>query len=318
VDDERRANGAVRLAAVVLTHGEHDCYRLIVADLLQQGVPGERICVVHNPVAPEDRHVEVPAGVFVLRMPDNLGYAEAMNAGMRHHLERGADWIWLLTHEVRLWPGATQAMLAAAEADSYGALGPVLVTAGTNSVFSLGGARTRFGRPYNAGFGTPLREHELDRAAIEPFAWVDGSTIMLRAEALRAAGLYDTSLFIYAEDATLCLRLERAGWRTGVVQGAIAEQSAGQVSRPGPVSFLLARNGLRYARQAVGRRAIVPVLLAHMRESIHLLRLGLTGPRRRAALIQCYASWIGVLAFFAGHTGPPPGWLPGRGDMGKA
>lgn len=305
----------MHLCAVVLTHGEHDCYRLIVADLLDQGLPAERICVVHNPVRPEDRHVEAPPGCQVLRMPRNLGYAEAMNVGMRHHMERGADWIWLLTHDVRLWPGATESMLAAASDPGFGALGPVLVRAGSELVFSLGGARTRFGRPYNAGFGTRLRDHHLEPSAVEPYAWVDGSSIMLRAKALREVGLYDTSMFIYAEDATLCLSLERAGWRTGVVQGAVAAQSAGQVSRPGPVSFLLARNGLRYARQAAGRRAIAPALLAHLRETVSYLRVAVTGPERRMALIQCCGSWIGVLAFFAGRQGAPPRWLPGRGDM---
>jgi GT2 family glycosyltransferase len=306
----------LHLAAVVLTHGEHDCYRQIVGDLLGQGLPAERICVVHNPVRPSDRHADAPPGCQVLRMPRNLGYAEAMNAGMRHHLDRGAEWIWLLTHDVRLWPGATQSMLAAASANgSFGALGPVLVHAGSELVFSLGGARTHYGRPYNDGYGTRLRDHELDPSAVKPYAWVDGSSIMLRANALRDVGLYDTSLFIYAEDATLCLSLERAGWRTGVVQGAIAEQSAGQVSRPGPVSFLLARNGLRYAREAMGRWAIVPALLAQVRETVHLLRVAVTGPARRMALIQCCASWVGVLAFFAGRRGAPPRWLPGRGDV---
>lgn len=304
------------VGAVVLTLGEHEGYRSIVADLLEQGIPAERVCVVHNPLHADDRAVEVPPGPQVLRMPRNLGYAAAMNVGMRHQLERGADWIWLLTHDVRLRRGATAAMIAAAQRTGFGALGPRLLQSGTDRVFSLGGARTRFGWPFNAGYGSRLPADEREHGAVTPCAWVDGSSIMLRAEALRDAGLYDDSLFGYAEDAILCLRLERAGWATGVVHGALAEQVSGQLSRPGLTAFLIARNGLRYAREAAGIAAIAATLLRHLRETIHHLRRAVTGPQRQVALIQCCATWVGVLAFFAGRGGAPPPWLPGRGDVG--
>ncbi len=305
----------MHLAVVVLTLGERDLYRSIVADLLDQGVGAARICVVHNPLRLGDRAIEVPPGAQALRMPRNLGYAAAMNVGIRHQLEGGADWVWLLTDDVRLRPGAVRAMLAAAESCEYGVLGPRLLQAGTEVVFSLGGARTRFGWPFNAGYGSRLRGGPTRGGAVERFAWVDGSSIMLRAEALRAVGLYDTSLFGYAEDAMLCLRLERAGWPTGVVHDAVAEQVSGQPSRPGLTSYLIARNCLRYAREAAGAPGVLAALARYLRETIHLLRVILTGPRRRAALIHCYATWAGALAFFAGRTGPPPARLPGRGEI---
>jgi GT2 family glycosyltransferase len=300
---------------VVLTHGEHESYRRVVADLLEQGVAAEAICIVHNPVRPEDRHVQAPPGAHVLRMSGNVGYAPAMNAGMRHHLACGADWVWLLTHDIRLHPGAAQAMLAAAEHGTYGALGPRLQQAGTDLVFSLGGARTRFGWPFNVGFGGRMNRVGAKPGAVDTCAWVDGSSIMLRSEALAGVGLYDESLFIYAEDAFMCLRLERAGWETGVVQAAVAEQVAGSESRPGSVAFLIARNGLRYALAAAGPPGVVAALLRYLRETIQLVRLAVNGPQRRVSLIRCYAMWVGALAFFAGRTGPPPRWLPGQGEL---
>lgn len=306
-------------AAVILTHGEHESYRSVLADVIAQGLGADEVCIVHNPVAPSDRALMPSPPVHVIRMPGNGGYAQGMNAGMRHHLERGAEWIWLLTHDVRLRPGALGTLLSAARGDSrLGAIGPLLVGAGTDTVFSLGGERTRWGLPYNAGYGTALENGRHPGAAIRQCAWLDGSSIMLRARALREIGLYDTAMFGYTEDADLCLRLERAGWSVAVATGAVAEQTAGALVRPGPVAFLLARNGLRYAYAVAGRAALLPMLGRHVRDSIHQLRLAVTGPRRRIALIQCYATWLGVLAFLAGRTGPPPAWLPGRGDMAPA
>ncbi|MDQ6817950.1 MAG: glycosyltransferase family 2 protein [Actinomycetota bacterium] len=307
------------LSAVILSYREYDSYRNVLADLLAQGMPEQDVCIVHNPVTASDRAVEVAPGLTVIRMPGNMGYAGGMNAGMRHQLERKTEWIWLLTHDVRLREGALAAMLAAArEHRECGALGPLLLNAGTDVVFSLGGERTRWGLPYNAGYGTRWQDRAPPRYPTRACAWLDGSSIMLRAAALREVGLYDTAMFGYAEDAELCLRLGRAGWSVRVVENAVAEQTAGTSSRPGAVAFLLARNGLRYARAAAGRWAIAPMLARNVRESVHFLRLALTGPGRRAAMIQCCATWIGVLAFICGRTGPPPAWLPGRGDMSTA
>lgn len=306
----------LELAAVVLTLGEDGSYRSIVADLLEQGVPAKRICLVHNPLRADEPAREVPDGAHVLRMPRNLGYAAAMNAGMRQALERGADWIWLLTQDVRLRPGAAGALREAARSPGFGALGPRLIQAGTDVVFSLGGGRTRFGWPFNTGYGGRLPEPESRRGAVARCAWVDGSSIMVRAEAVRDVGLYDASLFGYAEDALLCLRLERAGWSTGVVQAAVAEQVSGELSRPGLASFLIARNCLLYAREVAGPPAVAATLARYLRHSIRYLRAGLTGPRRRVALIRCYATWAGALAYFAGRMGPPPASLPGSGELG--
>jgi GT2 family glycosyltransferase len=307
----------LHLTAVVLTLGEDGSYQAIVADLIAQGLVADQICVVHNPLRPDEPAVDAPRGAQAIRMPRNLGYAAAMNVGMRHQIERGADWIWLLTQDVRLRPGAVGAMRAAAEAPAYGALGPRLLQAGTDVVFSAGGARTRFGWPYNIGFGSRLSELTPAAATVERCAWVDGSSIMLRARALTDSGLYDTSLFGYAEDAMLCLRLERAGWSIGVASAAAGEQVSGQLSRPGLSAFLIARNCLRYAREAAGPVGIAALLARYLRQTVHLLRVSVTGPRRRAALIQCCATWTGTLAFLAGRSGPPPAWLPGRGELGS-
>jgi GT2 family glycosyltransferase len=302
-------------AAVILTHGEHQSYRLILSDLLTQGLPPEAITVVHNPVRPTDPSVDAPPGVDVIRMPGNAGYAAGMNAGMERRLDDGAEWIWLVTHDVRLRAGAVKAMVTAADTwPDCGALGPLLVVAGTQVLFSMGGERTRWGRLYSAGQGSRFDEGR-GSAATRSCVWLDGSSIMLRARALRDVGLYETALFGYTEDAELCWRLERAGWSVRVVGAAVAEQTSGQTSRPGPVTYLLVRNNLRYARAVVGRTAVPPMLGRVIRDSIHYARVAVTGPDRRPALIMLCATWTGVVDFFRLRIGPPPSWLPGRGDL---
>src|SRR3712207_2527453 len=112
-----------------------------------------------------------------------------MNAGIRRHLDRGVRWIWIVTHDVRFEPGAVAAMRGAARtADGYGALGPVLALRGGEGYFSLGGERSALGRVTHAraDFPSPPRPDGIADAV-----WLDGSSIMFRADALRATGLYD-------------------------------------------------------------------------------------------------------------------------------
>src|SRR4051794_35845765 len=110
------ATSTTGLGVVVLTHGPEGEYGPLVGALVDQGVPGEDISLVQNPVHPSDPEPAPPAaGASVLRMPRNLAYAGGMNAGIRHHLTRSARLILLATQDLRLRPGAIPALIEAAE-----------------------------------------------------------------------------------------------------------------------------------------------------------------------------------------------------------
>jgi GT2 family glycosyltransferase len=60
-----------------------------------------------------------------------------------------------------------------------------------------------------------LGERELDLRRYEKETtcdWTSGSFMLVRREALEAAGFLDERFFIYAEETDLCLRMRRAGW----------------------------------------------------------------------------------------------------------
>ena len=46
-----------------------------------------------------------------------------------------------------------------------------------------------------------------------PVDWVTGASVLLRAEALRQVGLFDTGFFLYFEEVELMRRLDQAGWK---------------------------------------------------------------------------------------------------------
>jgi hypothetical protein len=304
------------LGVVVLTHGTGGPHEELLDSLLGEGVEARSIVVVHNPTEPGQAPPPVPAGCEVIQAERNLGYAAGMNLGVGRTLERGAGLLLLLTHDARLERGALDALRAAAsEHAEFGVLGPALVLAGSGVPFSYGG-RTR-------GNGTTwhLKEPPASSGGVAACDWVDGGSLLVRAEVFERVGSFDERFWGYCEESDLCLRARRAGWSVGVVVDAVAEQQPGADARPGVWSYLLTRNGAEYARRAVGLRGAVFVeLRACWVVGLSLLRVALRVVRRRPGgprvpWLLAVGTARGAIDFLRRRWGPPPRSLPGMGDV---
>jgi GT2 family glycosyltransferase len=303
------------LRVVVLSYGGEGRVRPLAQALLAGGLDPSAILVVHNPSTSEESAPADLGGCGVLRASHNLGYAAAMNLGIARQLERGCERLLLLTHDARLRTGSLQRLLATGEANpDYGALGPVLLLTGSEEPFSYGGVERRDGGLEH------LKSMPPGAGGIAPCAWIDGGTMLLRAEALRAVGAFDERFWGYAEDADLCLRMRRAGFGVGVVLDAAADQDSGATKRPGPWAYLMTRNGLAYARRSGGAGAVTRLaakaLLYALREALRsLLRaIGLRpGPAGETWAVAVGRA-RGLADFARGRWGPPPP-LPGGGDV---
>jgi GT2 family glycosyltransferase len=299
----------------VLTYGGGGEHESLLASLAAEGLPAECVLVVHNPAAPGERDPVLPSGCELLRASHNLGYAAAMNRGIERQLECDPELVLLLTHDARLHKGALAALVGAARAEpSYGALGPALVFSGSDEPFSYGGlTRTN-------GTLTHRRAQPSTRTGIATCDWVDGGTMLLRAEVLAAVGGFDERFWGYCEEAELCLRIARGGFRVGVVPAAVADQSPGGPKRPGAWAYLLTRNGTAYAWRAAGARGVAFLSLrAAWYVGVEAVRVAARGlGLRPGGAAEPWAVAVGVsrglLDFYRRRWGPPPP-LPGAGDV---
>jgi glycosyltransferase involved in cell wall biosynthesis/GT2 family glycosyltransferase len=299
----------------VLTYGAGGEHEPLLSSLIAAGMAPERILVVHNPSSPDEPDPPAPPGCEVLRAGHNLGYAGGMNLGIERQLERGCELLLLLTHDARLRPGALVELAETAERrPELGALGPALVHTGTDAPFSFGGIVRANG---SVAHRSARPEAEGGIAACD---WIDGGTMLLRAAALERVGGFDERFWSYCEEAELCLRISRAGFRIGVLVDALADQDPGGTKRPGPWSYLLTRNGAAYAYRAVGlrgpafvgSRALLRAALACGRASAQAL--GLRGGPPGEPWAEAVGTIRGLLDFLRGRWGPPPS-LPGAGDV---
>jgi N-acetylglucosaminyl-diphospho-decaprenol L-rhamnosyltransferase len=304
-----------RLGAVVLTYGTGAQHEALLDSLLGQGVAPEQVLVVHNPAAPGELDPVVPPGCEVVRASHNLGYAAGMNLGIERRLGSGCELLLLLTHDARLRPGALASLVAAAAAHpEYGVLAPGLVFAGTETPFSFGG----WTRPN--GSTAHLIEPRRVEDGIAPCDWVDGGTMLIRADALARTGGFDERFWSYCEEAELCLRVKRAGFAIGVVVEALGDQAPGGTNRPGPWAYLMTRNGAAYAQRAVGPRGVAFVSVrACYQALLELARAAVRlTPLRDGSVADPWAAAVGTLRglldFYRRRWGPPPP-LPGGGDV---
>lgn len=232
--------GTAGLVSVVLVYwrGAEDLRRCLHALRGQREVVSEVIVVENG----SDMGDVAPEGMTVRRvhLPGNLGFAAAANAGAR--AARG-EFLWFLNPDVE--PASDcLAQLTRVLRGEWAAAQPLLCFAHDsgrieNVGFTLG--RDGLNRARGRGLEAPAPGSE------EPVLVASGAALLVRREALAEVGLFDPSYFAYGEDADLCLRLSRAGWRVAAVPSARATHRWS--SSLGPWSlrkvFLIERNRSR-------------------------------------------------------------------------
>ena len=140
------------------------------------------VIVIDNGSANVDA-ASVPAGTQLLHTGGNLGYAGGNNVGIRHALDQGASYVWVLNNDAGPEPSALSELVDAAESDeSWGALtSRVLTPEGIEDRGLIG--RLPGGQRWDP-FGRPPAEvvcRDGDRAL--PVELVTGPSLLLRGRA---------------------------------------------------------------------------------------------------------------------------------------
>lgn len=148
-------------------------------------------------------------GVAVIETHRNLGFAGGNNAGIRHALAHGAEYVWLLNNDTTAAPDALSALVAKATSDCrLGAVASVSYYADSPSrVEAWAGAHVNLW----CGAGRNSTRPRPD----EWFHSLNGTSLLISKAALEDAGLLDEGFFLYWEDTEFCLRLRKRGWRLG-------------------------------------------------------------------------------------------------------
>jgi GT2 family glycosyltransferase len=220
--------------AVVLSYNGLADSRKCLASLEAAVRPGVTPALVDN--GSTDGTAEAVAREFpwcrIVRVDVNRGPVGGNNAGIEAALASGARWVMLLNNDITVDPLLFETMAEAAAANpSFDALGPVIFFMDDPSVVMTDGCM--FNLPGSRGFfirkEVPLADSRPPRATEVDI--VNGCCMMIRADMLRRIGGFDERIFMYHDEADLCLRIREAGGRLGVIDHGLIWHKGSASSR---------------------------------------------------------------------------------------
>ena len=211
-----RAIPLPQVLAIVLNYNGREITLSTVASLLALDYPGLDILVVDNGSTDgsDAAIAEAFPSVRRLRTEVNLGISGGLNLGFRVGLDEGWDYLMPMNNDIEVAPDLLRELVAAAGPDrTIGCVGPkcFYFFGDRNRLWSAGGTlRFRESVTRERGMG------ELDSGQYDcdgEVDYVNGALMLIRREALLAAGLWDPVYHVSVEDADWCVRMKRAGFR---------------------------------------------------------------------------------------------------------
>lgn len=193
-----------------------------IASLESLHYPNYRVLLIDNG-SRDESWKEIPMkypGIEVLENGKNLGYAGGNNAGIRWALERGYEDVFILNNDTTVDPEFLGVLedFSQKNPDATILAPQVLFYERRQTINSLGTTLNWFRlKPKTAFYGQPVEKgwsqpHEMQI--------VPGSALLLKNAMLKKIGLFDENYFLIHEDADLCLRNLRSGYRNVVVPEA--------------------------------------------------------------------------------------------------
>jgi hypothetical protein len=250
--------------------------------------------------------------ILLIENKANLGYAEGNNVGIRHALNHGAEFVWLLNNDTVVDKNALTAMtdLAGRNRD-IGILGSKIYYYDKPDILWFAGATIDWKRAISAHVG----RLEKDTGQYEVTKEVDrvtGCSMLIRREVLEEVGLFDEKFFLYAEEVDLCVRARKKGFHSYYVPKSVVHHkisvSTGENSVP-VYAYYNTRNFLYLIRKNVPfpkreyylLRSISRILF---RSKGTMLRMIFPGLFPKDAVTPAEkATLVGLHHFFTGRMG---------------
>ncbi len=210
----------MRIAVLIVNWNGGDLLGRCLASLRAQRRPADHIVVVDNASTDDslERAAQALAGVEVLRLPANMGFARANNLAAQ--TAHGFDALALLNPDAFPEPGWLEALerAAAREPGVVAFASQLRLDAVPDSLDGAGDTYHASGRAWRNGHGVPAaRWPEVDREVFAPCA----AAALYRREAFEQAGGFDERYFCYFEDVDLGFRLRLLGHRSVYVHDAL-------------------------------------------------------------------------------------------------
>ena len=272
-------NGSPIIGAIILNWNLPDQTLACVRALGESTLKADSVLVVDNGSSDESLAAIKRAlhANEVLGLPENIGFAGGMNAGIREMRGRGMDYVLIMNNDIHVAPDMLRRLVDEARIDPACSIAApvVYLTCPSDKIWHAG---SRFGNfllmPKRVG------DTEISRATTVEVDAVPASVWLLSVKAIDKIGVFDTRYFMYYEDWDYCWRARAAGLRILVVGGARAWHAVSASTRSIPelrqYHFSRGRTGYYLSHGPLFSRLAMLVGLG-LSEALVALRLLLRG-----------------------------------------
>lgn len=206
----------------------------------------------------------------------NLGYTGGNNIGIKAALQDKADYVFLLNPDTTIDRNTIGNLIAAAEREDVGILGPKVLFADGKTIWYAGGT---IDLANVLGGHRGIDEKDLGQYnKVEETGSVSGGAMMVKNKVFEKIGLFDERYFLYYEDSDFCYRAKKAGFKLLYVPTAIVYHANAKSTGLGsPLQdYYITRNRMLFASKFLPWRT----KFALLRECIKNIGI----PAKRSAL----------------------------------
>lgn len=160
-------------------------------------------------------------GTVLIALDTNLGFTGGNNVGIRHALEMGADYVWLLNNDTVVDPDCLVLLVECAEAnDDAGLWSPAIYYYDDPSRLQYADALVDW-ENYRLLFPEDERAMSVPAEDGKCRQTLFGTALLVKRSVFEKIGLLKEDFFAYWEDVEFCVRAYRAGgFRNAVVPEA--------------------------------------------------------------------------------------------------
>jgi len=194
----------------------------------------EIIVVDNGSVGDDARLIKERFGsdIRLIENDTNLGFARGCNVGLRDALDRGTDYVVLLNNDTVVAPDFLEGLVSELREDSEAGIagGKILCHEFPQLIWSAGGTVD-----YRTG-NAPIRgSGEVDCGQYDEKSevdWICSCFMIISRDVLVNVGLLDERFFFGWEDADLCVRAAKRGYRVVYVPGSVVwHKGFGEIKR---------------------------------------------------------------------------------------
>lgn len=191
--------------------------------------------------------------IEIIKTQKNLGYAGGNNFGIKHAIEKGAEYFWILNNDTVVDSNALKPMIdILLNNKKIGIVGSIIMrNKAKEKIWFAGGLYNRF-----KGYTSHYLENQNISSVNKPltpskYDFVSGCSWVITKKTVDKIGLLDESLFLYYEEIDYCIRAKKAGIDFVMCPGSIVYHKISKsINDENPLKiYYYTRNRLRISKK---------------------------------------------------------------------